>query len=91
MSTTIAALPPPTHHIPHKSENGVEPDVPEYAFSGLWQDTEEGITFGDVVDIINPLQHIPIVSTIYRMATNDDAGMGSRILGGPFLEAFSVY
>jgi len=82
MSTTIATLPPPTYHIPHKSENGDEPDVPEYAFSDLWQDKEEDITFGDAVDIINPLQHIPIVSTTYRLATNDDAGMGSRPLGG---------
>ena len=82
MSSSIAALPPPTHDIPHKPEYHDDIDVPEYAFSELWQDKTEGITFGDVLDIINPLQHIPIVSTIYRMATEDDIGVGSRILGG---------
>ncbi|MDA0651651.1 MAG: hypothetical protein O3C49_00045 [Proteobacteria bacterium] len=40
------------------------------------------MTFGDVLDIINPLQHIPIVSTIYRMVTDDEIGVGSRMLGG---------
>ena len=82
MSSALAALPPPTHHIPHKPEYADGTDVPEYAFNELWQDKEEGVTFGDVLDIINPLQHIPIVSTIYRMATEDDIGVGSRLLGG---------
>ncbi len=82
MSSALAALPPPTHHIPHKPEYADGTDVPEYAFNELWQDKDEGVTFGDVLDIINPLQHIPIVSTIYRMATEDDIGVGSRLLGG---------
>jgi hypothetical protein len=82
MSTNIAALPPPSHHIPHRPENDDEIDVPEYAFGELWQDKNEGLTFGDVLDIINPLHHIPVVSTIYRMATEDDIGIGSRLLGG---------
>ncbi len=82
MSSTVAALPPPTHHIPHKLVDDGDSEVPEIAFSELWQDKGEGITFGDVLDIINPLQHIPIVSAIYRMATEDDIGVGSRILGG---------
>jgi hypothetical protein len=82
MPTNIATLPPPTHHIPHKPDNGDGTDVPEYSFSELWQDKEEGITVGDVLDIINPLQHIPIVSTIYRMATDDEIVVGSRVLGG---------
>lgn len=82
MPSTIAALPPPAHHISHKPEYDGAPDVPEIAFSELWQDKEEGLTFGDVLDIINPLQHIPVVSTIYRMATGDEIGVGSRVLGG---------
>jgi len=82
MSSTIASLPPATHQIPHKLEFDGAPDVPEIAFSELWQDKEEGITFDDVIDILNPLQHIPIVSSIYRMATEDDIGVGARVLGG---------
>jgi hypothetical protein len=42
---------------------------------------EDGFTFGDLVDIINPLQHIPIVSTIYRKITGDEIAAGSRVIG----------
>ena len=31
---------------------------------------EGGISFSDVLDIVNPLQHIPVVSTVYRMITS---------------------
>ncbi len=47
--------------------------APEKAFS-LWD--SDGFSFGDIVDIINPLQHIPVVSTIYREMTGDDIGPG---------------
>lgn len=46
----------------------------------LWG--KEGFSFGAMLDIINPLQHIPIVSTIYRAATGDSIGAGPRIVGG---------
>ena len=46
----------------------------------LWG--KEGFSFGAVLDIINPLQHIPIVSTIYRAATGDTIGPGRRMIGG---------
>ena len=83
MSTAIAALPPPNHPILHKQEWGDGTvEVPEYSFSDLWQNPEEGMSFGDFLDIINPLQHIPIVSAIYRAATGDEAGVGSRLIGG---------
>ncbi len=42
----------------------------------------DGFTFEDFLDLINPLQHIPIVSTIYRAATGDDISTGARVLGG---------
>jgi hypothetical protein len=41
----------------------------------------EGFTFGDFLDIINPLQHIPIVATIYRAVTGDTIKPGARIAG----------
>lgn len=43
---------------------------------------EDGLTFGDFLDIINPLQHIPIISTIYRALTGDEISPGARIAGG---------
>lgn len=48
--------------------------------SGFWG--KDGFTFGDVLDLINPLQHIPIVGAIYRAATGDDMAAGARVLGG---------
>lgn len=39
-------------------------------------------SFADFIDIINPLQHIPIVSTFYRSMTGDSIGGPARILGG---------
>ncbi|MFN4275428.1 MAG: hypothetical protein ACK4FJ_03945 [Ferrovibrio sp.] len=41
-----------------------------------------GFKFADFLDIINPLQHIPIVSTIYRAITGDQIEAGSRMAGG---------
>jgi hypothetical protein len=38
--------------------------------------------FGDFLDLINPLQHIPVVSTFYREATGDAISAPARILGG---------
>lgn len=35
----------------------------------------------DVLDVINPLQHIPVVSTLYRAATGDKIGDLERVAG----------
>ncbi|MEM7525861.1 MAG: hypothetical protein AAF360_19320, partial [Pseudomonadota bacterium] len=43
---------------------------------------EDGFTFGDVLDMVNPLQHLPIVSMIYRGITGDEIAQGPRIIGG---------
>ncbi len=43
---------------------------------------ESEISFGDFLDIINPLQHIPVVSTIYRAATGDEISPSASIFGG---------
>lgn len=40
------------------------------------------IGFLDLLDAINPLQHIPVVSTLYREATGDEIGNPARIAGG---------
>ena len=37
--------------------------------------------FSDIIDIINPLQHIPVISTLYRKLTGDEIGQASRIAG----------
>ncbi|USG61438.1 hypothetical protein NBZ79_00415 [Sneathiella marina] len=43
---------------------------------------EDGFGFDDFLDIINPLQHIPGVSSIYREITGDQINPGSRLIGG---------
>ena len=43
---------------------------------------EDGFSFGDILDLINPLQHLPIIGTLYRAATEDTMSTGSSILGG---------
>ena len=42
---------------------------------------KDGFTFLDFLDVINPLQHIPLVGTMYRSMTGDDIDPGSRIAG----------
>ena len=51
--------------------------TPSFKF---WE--KENLSFGDFVDIINPLQHIPIVATLYRNLTGDQIGAVPRVIGG---------
>jgi hypothetical protein len=39
-------------------------------------------TFADLLDIINPLQHIPVVNTIYRRLTGDTINPAMQLIGG---------
>lgn len=43
---------------------------------------EDGFTFADLLDIVNPLQHIPVVGTLYRRLTGDGLDPGARLVGG---------
>jgi hypothetical protein len=42
---------------------------------------EDGFTFADLIDVVNPLQHIPLISTFYREASGDQIAPGPRVLG----------
>src|ERR1700733_11293990 len=42
---------------------------------------DDDFTFDDLVSIVNPLQHIPVVSTVYRSLTGDTIKPFERILG----------
>lgn len=35
-----------------------------------------------VLDVINPLQHLPVISTIYRHITGDEISPAARVVGG---------
>tara|TARA_R110001592_G_scaffold168996_3_gene405425 strand:+ start:4698 stop:6065 length:1368 start_codon:yes stop_codon:yes gene_type:complete len=43
---------------------------------------DDGLTFWDLVDVVNPLQHIPVVSTLYRDLTDDTLDPAPRVMGG---------
>ena len=42
----------------------------------------DGFTFLDFIDMINPLQHIPLVGSAYRELTGDEIDPASRVIGG---------
>jgi hypothetical protein len=43
---------------------------------------DDGFTIDDVIDVINPLQHIPVVSTVYRWLTGDTISPAAELAGG---------
>lgn len=43
---------------------------------------DDGFTFGDLIDIVNPLQHIPIINKIYQKLTGDTIAPLMQIAGG---------
>lgn len=40
------------------------------------------MSFWDFLDVINPLQHLPIIGTIYREITGDTIQPAARVMGG---------
>ena len=42
----------------------------------------DSFSFKDVLDTLNPLQHIPVVSAVYRELTDDRPGAVARLAGG---------
>jgi len=38
-------------------------------------------SFKDILDIVNPLQHLPVIGSIYRYLTGDEPSGGARIIG----------
>ena len=54
----------------------------EEAETGSFFGHDGPATFGDFLDIINPLQHLPVISSIYRAITGDEIGGGARAIGG---------
>lgn len=45
-------------------------------------ESDDTYTFGDVIDMINPLQHLPVIGTLYRKFTGDTIKPMSDIIGG---------
>lgn len=49
---------------------------------GMEEPIAPAFTFNDMLDVVNPLQHIPVVSTLYQKFTGDTIDTGPRLLGG---------
>ena len=47
-------------------------------------ETQSGTRFGfaDLVDIVNPLHHVPVLGSAYREMTGDEIHPASRLIGG---------
>ena len=70
---------PPLHITVHPLPDHAGASTPGQFWSG---DTP---SFKDVLDTINPLQHIPIISTIYQNLTGDVPSSGANVIGGTLL------
>ncbi len=46
------------------------------------EEAKDELSFWDFVDIINPLQHIPLVGSLYRYVTGDEITGAARVAGG---------
>lgn len=73
-----AANPPAASSAPTKDAS---PSTSSSDSSGptLW--SHGSFSFKDLLDIVNPLQHIPVVGSIYRYLTGDEPSGGARIVG----------
>ena len=69
-----------TREVPTRIDVRPEPETSETAFFG-----KDGLTFRDVIDAINPLNHIPIVSDLFASATDHKASTASKLIGGTLL------
>ncbi len=79
MTQSIAALPTSA---PLREPDADSPVIEHDAMEQVkfWS-SDEGGSFHDVLDTVNPLQHTPVVSTIYRAVTGDEIGLAPRLIG----------
>ena len=86
VSQTAAAQPAWWSQSSQNGERDVKEDMyePAQAASAAGDDGwgPDGFGFDDFVDIINPLQHLPFVSTLYREFTGDTIAPAARTAGG---------
>jgi hypothetical protein len=65
-------------YIPYLNGQYTQP-APDDGKPHLWG--QKGFQFHDILDAINPLQHLPVISTVYRWITGDTIGNIPRIVG----------
>ena len=55
--------------------------TPEAKPAAQDSDSDWHVSFGDLLDVVNPLQHLPIVGTLYRAVTHDQIKTPEKIVG----------
>src|SRR3546814_18549505 len=61
---------------------GFHLDVEKGTMGGYAQPARGELTFSDLLDLVNPLQHIPGVAQVYRAVTGDAIKPAVKIVGG---------
>jgi hypothetical protein len=79
----LRAAPPPEETI-EDTETASSPKAapPPEKKSGIKWWSKENFSFKDILDMLNPLQHLPVISTLYRAWTGEGIGGVARIIGG---------
>jgi hypothetical protein len=73
MTTSITITPESSSLSPYQAGRPKLPDIVNDDFFS---------SFADLLDVINPLQHIPGISTAYQALTGDTMSAGAQIAGG---------
>ena len=55
------------------------PPSSEHLGHSMW--AHGSFSFKDLLDIVNPLQHLPVIGSIYRYLTGDEPSVGTRVIG----------
>lgn len=57
-------------------------DFEKGTLGGAPPPSRRGLSFGDLLDAVNPLHHIPVLSSLYRTLTGDAISPAARVAGG---------
>jgi len=63
------------------ASNAQKPESEQGAFANFMFG-DDGFGIGDIIDTVNPLHHIPVVSTLYRNFTGDAISSAAQLIGG---------
>ncbi|HEY3304624.1 MAG TPA: hypothetical protein VGL70_13920 [Candidatus Binatia bacterium] len=79
----LREAPPPAEPIEEseKTSTAKAAPPPEKKSAIKWW-SKENFSFKDILDMLNPLQHLPVISTLYRAWTGEGIGGVARIIGG---------
>lgn len=72
----------PTENAVTAAEASKAANSPDAKQLSMFAEGDDEPSFWDFLDVINPLQHIPIVNNLYREATGDKIGVAARLVGG---------